>query len=225
LSVDILFDNGYIKNTTWEIFNNKKWFLSPYCKTVCGVGFMGEGIYSHSHKSKDTWMQMIHRIHSDKKKRGIYEDVEICNEWYNFQNFAKWYDDNYYELDECMSLDKDIIDKKARRYSPETCLLVPLVINDVFVLQKSRRGDYPIGVTLRKDTDKLRVHFTKSFFGGKKIPRKRFSYGQYTDINEAFHIYKQEKEKYIREVAEYYKSRVSEKVYNAMLLYRVEIDD
>ena len=41
-----------------------------------------------------------------------YLDVTVCEEWHNFQNFAKWFYENYYEISgEKMRLDKDILIK------------------------------------------------------------------------------------------------------------------
>lgn len=54
--------------------------------------------------------------------------------------------------------------------------------------------------------------------------RKRYL-GCYPTVEEAFNIYKIEKEKYIKQVANEYKSYIPEKLYDAMYRYEVEIND
>jgi len=224
----IQYENGFLQKNNWRDFYKNKDFHSPLCRTVCGIGYLGEGIYTHSHPSKDMWTQMIHRVYNDKKlkSRPTYRVCSVSDEWHNFQNFAKWYDENYYVVEDCqMHLDKDILIKNNKVYSPSSCLVVPLAINGLVMLKKSSRGDFPIGVSLRKDSNQLRVHFTKSFFNGKKIKTKRFSFGQYSNEKDAFEVYKREKEKYIKEVADYYRSQITEKVYEALYRYEIDITD
>jgi hypothetical protein len=74
---------------------------SPYCKTVLGVGFYGEGIFKRTHNGKATkeyvaWSGMLRRCYNfnENKKAKLYESVSVCEEWHNFQNFAKWYSEN-----------------------------------------------------------------------------------------------------------------------------------
>ena len=43
-------------------------------------------------------------------------------------------------------LDKDILVKGNKIYSPDTCCFVPKEVNTVFTKRQSKRGDYPIGV-------------------------------------------------------------------------------
>ena len=45
-------------------------------------------------------------------KNLTYTNCEVDEDWLNFQNFAKWYKENYYEIEgEQMELDKDILYK------------------------------------------------------------------------------------------------------------------
>ena len=82
----------------------------------------------------------------------------MTDEWLNFQNFAEWYEKNYYEIPgEIMCLDKDILIKRNKTYSPETCVFVSNRINNLFVKNDYNRGEYPIGVNLYKRTNKYRA--------------------------------------------------------------------
>lgn len=59
-----------------------------------------------------------------------------------------------------------------------------------------------------------------------KIKRKKRIYlGLYNTPEEAFEVYKYYKEKNIKEVADYYKDKIPQKLYDAMYNYEVEITD
>lgn len=49
--------------------------------------------------------------------------------------------------------------------------------------------------------------------------------GCYDTPEQAFQAYKNFKEKYIKDVAEEYKDQIPTKLYNAMIQYKIEIDD
>jgi len=152
--VVIKFENGFITRNTYSNFKlgNIKF---PYYRSVYNVGYMGEGKYKSTlnglHTKKyDVWLNMIHRCYNkDKKERyKPYEGCSVCDEWHNFQTFAKWYDENYYKVDkERMELDKDILIKGNKVYSPKTCIIVPQYINSLFTKREAQRGEYPIGVS------------------------------------------------------------------------------
>lgn len=74
---------------------------------------------------------MMNRCYGDKHKYSqySYKGCTVCEEWHNYQNFAKWYEDNYYNCEEELELDKDIIIYGNKLYSPETCLFVPKLVN------------------------------------------------------------------------------------------------
>ena len=58
--------------------------------------------------SYESWHAMITRCYSKKtqERQKTYKDCEVCEEWHNYSNFKKWYDENYYNIDGCkMCLD------------------------------------------------------------------------------------------------------------------------
>jgi hypothetical protein len=143
----------------------------------------------------------------------------VSEEWLNFQNFAKWYDKNYYEINgEKMEIDKDILVKRNKIYSPETCVFVPKRINLLFVKKDATRGDLPIGVCFFKRDKKYQVNCKDE--NGKDIYLSR-----YNNIEEAFEVYKEFKESVIKKVANEYKGKIPANLYNALINYKVEITD
>lgn len=134
------------------------------------------------------------------------------------QNFGKWYDENiYYVENEKMQLDKDVLVKGNKIYSPETCIFVPQRINLLFVKSNLTRGEYPIGTIYNKVNNKFISYLNKN--------NKQIYLGSYDTSKEAFYKYKQEKEKHIKEIANEYKSKIPQRLYDALYNYQVEITD
>lgn len=137
--------------------------------------------------------------------------------WIDFQNFfanrhPEWFEENYIEG---WQLDKDILVKGNKIYSPETCCFVPSCINNLFIKSNKIRGEFPIGVSKRKD--KYISQIQKS---------KKVKYiGMFETLLEAFDAYKVEKEKHIKNIADEYKDYLNPKVYEALYKYKVEITD
>lgn len=166
------------------------------------------------------WSHMRDRTSS--KSIPTYKDVKCCEEWDDIINFVTWYENNYYEINgERMELDKDILVKGNKIYSPNTCVFVPHRINSLFTKRQNKRGDYPIGVSYDM---KSGLYMSRCrVIDSNKSTQKYI--GCYSDINEAFNSYKIFKEQYIKEVADEYKDRIPKKLYEAMYNWKVEITD
>lgn len=191
-------------------------------------GYTGKGNYKKSTHKKiyEIWRDMLRRCYDEKrlKKYPTYRGCEVCEEWHNFQNFAQWYEENYYEIEgQKMCLDKDILIKGNKIYSPQTCMFVPHRINVLFTKSNNIRGEYPIGIDYQKRSDKLRVRCEICEEGYKK----RIYLGVFppNEIEKAFMAYKTFKEKYIKQVADEYKDLIPDKLYKALYIYEVEITD
>lgn len=219
------FQNGYIAKCEYKDFRRGK-VRNPYDRTVYGVGYIGEGPHAHSVDGEQTaqsvtWNSMMCRCYSDKlhKRSPSYSDCSVHPEWHNFQMFAKWYDDNYYELDDAtMCLDKDILTKGNKVYSPTNCVFVPDVINGLFVKADRKRGDAPIGVSYHKRLGKYQAYCNTGFGGAVCL-------GYYDAPDDAFSAYKTKKEETIKITAEKYKGKIPDNLYCAMKKYSVEADD
>lgn len=230
-SILVEFKNGYKVHTTYSNFKIGQ-VRNPYDKSVYNVGYIGEGKYKAKDKNGnitiqyDYWRSMIRRCYDKKtlEKQPTYEDKYVCDEWHNFQNFAKWFDENYYECnDERMHLDKDIICKNNKIYSPYNCIFVPQRINSLFVRNFKSRGEFPIGVSLKKSLNKFAsicAIYSKEY---NKSKAKHLGY--FNTPEEAFYKYKEFKESYIKEIAEEYKAIIPVELYNAMINYVVKITD
>jgi hypothetical protein len=214
-------EHGNLVHTAWKPFY-KGDVTNAYEKRTFGIGYLGEGNY----KSKGSphyrhWRNMMIRCYDEKyqNKYPSYVGCSVVEEWYNFQNFASWFDENYYEFEgERMELDKDIIKKGNKFYSSDTCVFVPRSINSLFTKRDAKRGEHPIGVHYNKRDQKY-VAQCMDGKGNKK------ALGYHDTPEDAFLAYKTYKEKLIKQIANIHKDKIPNKLYKALINYRVEIFD
>lgn len=202
---------------------------NPYDKTVLNVGMIGEK-YPTSKNQKGTkeylaWNHMLVRCFDEKfkDKQPTYKDVICCEEWLLFDNFYEWLHsqenfEKWYNSEDC-GLDKDILSKRNKLYSPETCCLVPKMINELFTKRDNYRGNFPIGVNEKDGGFQVRC--------SNPITKEREYLGYYKSVQDAFRVYKKRKEEIIKQVAqiEFNKGNINRRCYEAMMGYKVEITD
>lgn len=222
-NVYIEFENGYKSKCIWCAFI-KGSFVSPYCKTVFRVGYLGEGKYLTTDRWYTFWTGFIQRVHYKKhKSREHYKSVSINKDWYNYQNFAKWADENYYEIpNHQMQIDKDILFKNNKEYSPDTCIFVPQIINVLFTKSDKARGDLPIGVYWFKEGKNYRAQCSYVDNNGEL---KNKYLGGHGNPKDAYLAYKRFKESHIKEIADRYKEYIPDNLYKALYEYQVDITD
>lgn len=224
---DILvrFDDGYeVKNIYWNFKLGN--IQNPYDKTVYGKGYLGEGNYKNKINGKktrqyNTWHDMLRRCYDEEHriKNPTYIDCSVCDEWLNYQNFAEWYDENYYDIDnQIMHIEKDIIHKGNKIYSPENCVFVPAFINSLFTRNDINRGNLPIGVYWSNKKKK----YISQCSEGNGI---QAFLGDYNNPIDAFNTYKIHKEQLIKSIANENINKIPKRLYNAMINYQVEITD
>ena len=221
-NVIVRFDSGYVTKTQRSCILKGK-VRDKLFRSVYGVGYHGIGEYGWaSHKvAYQTWVSVLERVYVEKKGRTSYLNVSVCEEWHNFQNFAEWfYEQDFSETKDengkRYDLDKDILVKGNKIYSPDTCCFVPNEINCLFIRNRRFRGDLPIGVT--KNRKRFAARLSKGF-------DNRVFLGSFKTETEAFLSYKNAKEMYLKELAEKWIGKIDDKVYEALMNYEVDIDD
>ena len=226
--IDVYFPeyNWVAKNKRYGNFKKGE-IKCPYERRTYGIGYLGEGKYNSRENGKETkcykvWQSMLQRCYDSKyqEREPTYNWCIVEDSWLNFQNFAEWYYENYYELEnERVELDKDILHKGNKIYSHENCIFVPQGINKLFTKKQNYRGDLPIGVYLKD-----KIYMAQCSNGGKQI-----NLGAYPTPEEAFQVYKTYKEQVIKDtidlcegiIPEPQYSRLKKIIYN----YEVKIDD
>jgi hypothetical protein len=164
------------------------------------------------------WRSMFHRCYDPKfhERNPTYKGCTVCEEWFYYSNFKKWFYERYVRNSN-QSLDKDILVKGNKVYSPETCCLVPPRINYLILTTRGKRGQYPIG-----------VHFKDGFFVAQLNENGTIiDLGRHSTPEDAFQAYKRAKEAYIAYQAQlsFVKGQIDERTLNALLNYKIEITD
>lgn len=197
----------------------------PMYPTVYGVGYMGIGEYkSRIGTNPQTvcykrWKEILNRCYNPECSAYKFyggNGAFICEEWKNFQNFASWWYSNFPNWEGIkIAIDKDLLCKGNKEYCPEYCCFLPQEINEALTLRKKERGDYPVGVRLKEGKIIAQINY----MGNKK------HLGTFSTVKDAFAKYKIEKEKCMKEYADKYKNILSERVYQALYNYTINIDD
>ena len=212
--IDVEFMDDFHYTKRHQAYSNFKTgsIKNPYDKTICGVGYIGVGKYQTGTKTKHTeeyqnWTCMIRRCYDESLKdrySAYYGDCIVCEEWHCFQTFAKWWNDNIYRVGtERMHLDKDILIKGNRIYSPETCLIVPQRINMMFMKKPNKFG-LPCGIKPRTN-------------GKFEAQYKHESLGVYDTLEQATMIHDIKKKDAIVEIAKEYRRVIPNRLYEALV--------
>lgn len=147
-------------------------------------------------KTYRVWQSMLSRCYSEKvqEKRPTYKSCYVCSEWLTFSNFKSWFDVNYKEG---MQLDKDILKRDNKVYCPEFCRFIPSQINTLIIDSTAKRGNFPVGVSFNKVAQKYKAYIQLGTGKQKHL-------GYFNDPISAFNAYKEAKEQFIKQQADYY---------------------
>lgn len=217
------FEDGYRKLCTSSSLRKGN-VKNPYYPSVQGVGFLGEGPYVTSKnkvltQESVTWRGMLQRCYDKKflKSHPTYSDNYTAEYFHNFQNFAHWCQSaiGFHEQGWC--LDKDMIVRGNKEYSPETCAFVPHEINNLLISSNACRGILPVGVSYNKHK--------RSYSASCHKDGKQIEIGTYSDPMEAFSAYKAFKEATIKTVAIKWKDYIDNRVYESLMHWEVNLGD
>lgn len=199
-------------------------------RVVAGVGIRGVGLFDVGFKpyidekplwQYRVWKNMLERCLSDKFKgeNTSYKDVTCCDEWFSFATFLEWVNREvgYSGKPEGMELDKDLIIRGNKAYSPETCSFVPKSINLLLGSNKAVRGEWPVGVRLHKRSGKFDARMSCG-------NEKRYL-GLFDNPQDAFVAYKTAKEAQIKLVALQYKDVLKPAVFESLMNWEILSDD
>lgn len=219
--VDVEFLDSRYKTTV--IFGsaksgNIKDRLSP---SVYGVGMVGE-YFSSSESTTPAylaWRGILARCYSNKTKerQPSYKNATISEDWLNYSNFREWYLAEKGDAAIVLEVDKDLLGMGTKVYSKETCLLLPKRIN-VFLITILVFGC----TNLVKYSQTKRKYF---IIINDKSRNEAFKNTYYDTYREAFSALAAYKEGVMKALADEYKEVLSEKAYNAVVNWTVEITD
>lgn len=195
-------------------------FINHYKPSVYGVGYRGVGKYNCRDYKRiyTTWKSMIKRCYSEKELliNISYKAVEVCEEWKCLQNFGVWHEETWKSyMNETWELDKDILSKNYKIYSPETCCFIPEEINKAYTDTRIYRGKYPLGVTKN----------CKKFEAQMCINGKHETFGYFNTPEEAFYAGKPHREQKLKDFANKYRGLIDDRAYNILMTKEILITD
>lgn len=174
-------------------------------------------------QSYTIWRDMLKRLYGPdaNEKKPSYKNVKICDEWLYFTSFKDWFDSHEIYFHKRWHLDKDLLCRTLgldyKIYSPDTCVFLPPEINGALATQPKYRTDLPIGIR-RAESGKYHATLCSGLLNSKHL-------GTFNTINEAFMAYKKAKEIWLKYLANKYKTELDPRAYDAMVSYKVNIDD
>ena len=182
-------------------------------KMVFGVGINDYPRSTANLLSYRRWCSILERCYSENSLQDSpsYRGCKVCEEWLLFSNFKKWFDANYIKG---YHIDKDILVKGNKVYSPETCCFVPNEINTLFTHRKNKRN-LPCRITKANGGFVARI-----LTDGQYETKSGFDTAE-----DAFLWYKEKKEKKIKRIANEWRDKIDPRVYRALCEYQVEIND
>jgi len=139
------------------------------------------------------WQSMLQRCYAQEwlDKYPTYIGCSVCNEWLVFSNFKKWMQTQDWQNKQ---LDKDLLVKGNKEYSPNTCIFVSQKLNKLCNVSKCRRGKYKLGVSFEKASGKFKAQCSNGY--------KDINLGRYVIEQEAHEAYCTYKANLIKEIAE-----------------------
>jgi hypothetical protein len=190
--------------------------FKEYSRWVCSKVIDGKQVWT---VSGIKWIEMSKRCNPNAlvhNKDGAYKYCE--NKFTDFNSFCDWHQQQI-GYDMSWQLDKDILIRDNKIYSPETCVLLPQELNKLLIRSDKARGQYPIGVFL-KNPDSM-----NPFAAQLSVRNKRKHLGMFKTPEDAFLAYKISKENLIKEMAEDWKGTIDNRVYKILMNYEVKITD
>ena len=141
------------------------------------------------------WARMLNRCYSEKshQRHPTYIGCSVCKEWLVFSNFKAWMEMQPWEGKQ---LDKDLLVKGNKVYSPDTCVFVDARINTFTIDSAKTRGKYLIGVNWNKSLSKFHARCSNPFTSKKE------HLGLFDDELEAHLAWKQRKHELANQLAD-----------------------
>ena len=160
------------------------------------------------------YWNMINRCYSEEyqETNPKYKDCAVCDDWRkDMYKFYDWARNRFYRVDEeQIDLDKDILVKGNKIYSPSTCIFVPHSINVIF----SNLTKNPI---YHPKNDEYSISM--------QVEGKNVKIGTFKTETEAKLAYIEHKLAYIQAKAELYKDKIPQELYEAMMSRNIELED
>ena len=221
----VRFYNGY--ETVCNYPNLLKGIVAnPLHPKLYGVGFFGVGDYSAKinaeiHPYYDAWRGALRRSYDEKwhVKCPNYIGCQVDSRWHNYQHFCKWVETQVFFKG--YKLDKDLLVKDNKIYGPDTCVFLPNELNCIIASHHTKREGVPNGVyMIRNPKFRNKPWVANMSRRGEEGTPDFKCIGYFATPEEASIAYVSEKERYVRERANFWRDRISLKAYEALLKWK-----
>lgn len=169
-------------------------------KKVCNIGINdSEYLTTYIVNNKtitcpyyQVWVNMLRRCYSAQSllKRPTYIGCSVCDKWLLFSNFKLWMEKQDWVGKQ---LDKDLLIKGNKTYSPNTCLFVTSEINNILLNSEVSNSSNFIGMTWDNRRSRYLVRCN--------VSNKNVHLGHVKTQELASNLYNSFKKKHIIEVA------------------------
>lgn len=194
---------------------------NPLKRTICGIGFTGIGphVAASENKVYMAWVNMLKRCYSEsaQTRAPTYKGCSVAPEWFDFQVFANWYVDTFTEGKAGWEIDKDVLNRNNKHYSPETCVPLPSELNCLLITAGASRGNQCLGVSWHKRDLVFQAYCN--------LDNHHTHLGYHATEADAFAAYKTFKEANIKRQANKWRSQIDPRAYDALMNYEVLITD
>lgn len=152
------------------------------------------------------WRDMLGRCFSDKiqAKHPSYIGCRVCEDWKYFSKFKAWMEKQDWQG---RQIDKDILVRANKVYSPEVCVFVSSRINSFILESNIARGKYPLGVNFVSSRQKFRA--------GINWNNRRINLGTFICEKEAHLVYCKKKLEFAYKIIE--EERPEQRVADAII--------
>lgn len=133
-----------------------------------------------------TWESMLQRCYSEKlhKKYPTYLGCSVFSGWHVFSAFKEWMESQDWQG---MVLDKDLLCKGNKVYSPDTCVFICKELNNFVMDSGLSRSGEKVGASFNKAIGKFHASCRNPFTG------KREHLGFYDSQDEAHKAWRERK--------------------------------
>lgn len=192
---------------------------NPFEKHSNGLSFTGYGYCCKiPKKNRDEiyrmWRGVVQRTLSEKyemhKTNRSYDGATLCDRWHNFQTFCQdVYENAGYKSG--YQIDKDLLLKGNKHYSPETCCFLPAYINLTISIMYKTGNSLPVGVNIKGSHYEAAI----SCRGRRKL------LGSFLKVEDAHTAYVKAKESYVKDLALEYKEVLGKTEFDALMSWTV----
>ena len=162
---NVVFENEYVENSEDRPSQTDKKIKMVYGKGINDADYIVQ-IKEIIQKGKRNqrlvwicpyyirWKDMLRRCYSEKyhTKQSTYIGCTVYDEWLYFSKFKAWMETQDWEGKQ---LDKDLLVKGNKVYSPAACVFISTEVNCFLLESTSSRGKYKIGVSWHKSHHKF----------------------------------------------------------------------